>query len=191
MRKNFCSLRIFSIFVKTHFFTQHLIFKVFEKFMRWASKIFAWWGKISAGCKNLHPWFCSPEKPHLYFTSLPKKVQVNRVYRFFFGFKMTHGVCEFYMLLQSFFSVYPWQLHVVATCTPSVQVNSSSILHSERSEFIDIFSPWLNSVSDGNIYNKLRTGWAVTGHLTLVKISKDNRKSDLYRPHTASPPGRT
>ena len=64
MRKNFCSLRIFSIFVKTHFFTQHLIFKVFEKFMRWASKIFAWWGKISAGCKNLHPWFCSPEKPH-------------------------------------------------------------------------------------------------------------------------------
>ena len=62
--KNFCSLRIFSIFAKTHFFTQRLIFKVFEKFMRWASKIFAWWGKISAGCKNLHPWFCSPEKPH-------------------------------------------------------------------------------------------------------------------------------
>ena len=42
MRKNFLQPTNFSIFVKTHFFTQHLISKVFEKFMRWASKIFAW-----------------------------------------------------------------------------------------------------------------------------------------------------
>ena len=42
IRENFCSLRIFATFVKTHFFIQHLIFKDFEKFMRSASKIFAW-----------------------------------------------------------------------------------------------------------------------------------------------------
>ena len=64
MRKYFCSLKIFAIFVKTHFFIKHLISKVFEKLMRLASKIFAWWEKIFACCKNLHPWFCSLEKPH-------------------------------------------------------------------------------------------------------------------------------
>ena len=56
--KNFCHL------CQNSFFMQHLISKVFEKFKRLASKIFAWWEKISACCKNLHPWFCSLEKPH-------------------------------------------------------------------------------------------------------------------------------
>ena len=64
VRKFFCSLWISTIFIKTHFFMQHPTSKVFEKFMRSASKIFAWWEKISACCKNLHPWFCSLEKPH-------------------------------------------------------------------------------------------------------------------------------
>ena len=66
MRKYFCSLRIFAIFVKTHFLIQQLISKVFEKFMKLASKFFSWWEKISACCKNLHPWFCSLEKTHSY-----------------------------------------------------------------------------------------------------------------------------
>ena len=64
MRKFFCSLRIFFIFVKTHILIQHLISKVFQKFIWLASKIFAWWEIISACCKDLHPWFCSLEKPH-------------------------------------------------------------------------------------------------------------------------------
>ena len=42
MRKIFCSPIIFAIFVKTHFFIQHLISKVFEKIMRLVSNIFAW-----------------------------------------------------------------------------------------------------------------------------------------------------
>ena len=61
-RKNFCSLRIFAIFCNTHFFVQHFTYKVFEKFKRLTSKIFAWWEKISACCKN-HPSFCNQEKP--------------------------------------------------------------------------------------------------------------------------------
>ena len=64
VRKNFCSLTIFAIFVKTHFLIQYLISRVFEIIIRLAWKIFAWWEKISACCKNLHPWFCSLEKPH-------------------------------------------------------------------------------------------------------------------------------
>ena len=64
MRKIFCSPRIFAIFVKTHFLIQHSISKVFEKSIRLTSKLFAWWEKIFACCKNMHPWFCSQEKPH-------------------------------------------------------------------------------------------------------------------------------
>ena len=69
--KFFCSLRFFAIFVKTHFLIQYLIFKVFEKIMRLASKIFAWWKKISSCCKNLHPWFCSIENPHYWHLPFP------------------------------------------------------------------------------------------------------------------------
>ena len=40
----------------------------YPKFLKsskdWLQKFFAWWEKISACCKNLHPWFCSLEKPH-------------------------------------------------------------------------------------------------------------------------------
>ena len=63
-KKKFLQPKIFFHLCQISFFNKHLPFKAFEKFMRWASKIFAWWWKISAGCKNLHPRFCSPEKPH-------------------------------------------------------------------------------------------------------------------------------
>ena len=73
MRNFFCSLWIFTIIIKTIFFIQHFISKVFEKIMILATKVLAWWEKISTCCKNLHPWFCSLEKPYFCKWGLPFK----------------------------------------------------------------------------------------------------------------------
>ena len=60
--KNFCHL------CQNSFFDTTFDIQSFWKVHEIGFKIFSWWEKISACCKNLHPWFCSLGKPHYCMT---------------------------------------------------------------------------------------------------------------------------